>query len=193
MFFEGTWQNLAMPAFRGISRRHFLITTGAALWGRSIAADEKEPIIDIHQHTGYLARPDEDLVSHQRAMGVTKTILLPAGTPVARASTHQGKSNGLAAKCGGNESAMSVAKANPGEFFFGANEVTDLETAHMEVERYLKLGAKLIGEQKFSVQCDSVESRKLYELAQEYNVPILLHFQHATYNLGIERFDKVLA
>ena len=30
-------------------------------------------------------------------------------------------------------------------------------------------------------------------MAAEYQVPILLHFQHNTYNLGFERFGKMLA
>jgi hypothetical protein len=47
----------------------------------ALGADPSEPVIDIHQHTNYLARSDDDLVTHQRKMGVTKTILLPAGTP----------------------------------------------------------------------------------------------------------------
>ncbi len=41
-----------------------------------------EPIIDIHQHTNYANRSDLALLRHQRHMGVTQTILLPAGTPV---------------------------------------------------------------------------------------------------------------
>ena len=181
-----------MPNPPRISRRNFLLTTGAALLARSLDAAEAEPIFDIHQHTNYLARIDEDLIAHQRGMGVTRTMLLPAGTVVNRPSTHGGKSNGLAARCGGNESVMTLAQAHPDLFLFGANEVTDLENARGEIERYLKLGAKVIGEQKFGVNCDSPESEELYRLAGEYRVPVLLHFQHGTYNLGIERFDKVL-
>lgn len=157
-----------------------------------LRAAEPEPVIDIHQHTNYLARSDEDLIAHQRTMGVTMTVLLPAGSLVVRPSTHQGKSNGLAARAGGNESVMKVAKENP-QFVFGANEVTDLEGAPVEIERYLKLGAKVIGEQKFGVECDSPESERIYALAEKYGVPVLLHFQHGTYNLGIERFHNVLA
>lgn len=156
-----------------------------------LGAAEDEPIIDIHQHTNYLARADEDLVAHQRAMGVTTTVLLPAGSSVVRPSTHEGKSNGLAARTGGNESVRKVATEHA-EFVFGANEVTDLDGALREIERYLQLGAKVIGEQKFGVECDSPESERIYALAEKYGVPVLLHFQHGTYNLGIERFHLVL-
>ena len=75
-----------------LSRRQFLesgtaaLTTGLLL--QDAAAADKEPIIDIHQHTHYHGRTDEKMLSHQRAMGVTTTILLPSGTPVKRPSTH---------------------------------------------------------------------------------------------------------
>ena len=62
-----------------------------------------EPIIDIHQHLNYADRTDAHFLQHQRHMGVTQTVLLPAGTPVERPSTHMGKSNGLAAKITGND------------------------------------------------------------------------------------------
>ncbi len=157
-----------------------------------LRAAEPEPVIDIHQHTNYLGRADEDLIAHQRTMGVTTTVLLPAGSSVVRPSTHDGKSNGLAARTGGNDSVMKVAKENA-QFVFGANEVTDLGGAPTEIERYLRLGAKVIGEQKFGVECDSPESERIYALAEKYGVPVLLHFQHGTYNLGLERFHTVLA
>lgn len=159
---------------------------------RTLDAADGEPIIDIHQHTNYHARSAEDLIAHQRTMGVTQTILLPAGSPVIRPSTHGGKSNGLAARTGGNETVLHVAQEHPGEYFFGANEVTDLDSALTEIERYIKLGAKVIGEQKFGVECDSPQSQALYRLAERYGVPVLLHFQHGTYNLGYERFHTML-
>ncbi|HEV7402747.1 MAG TPA: amidohydrolase family protein [Chthoniobacteraceae bacterium] len=175
-----------------LTRRHFLLTSTCALAGHAFGETPAEPIIDIHQHTGYHARTNEDLLLHQRTMGVTQTILLPAGTPMMTPSTHQGKSNGLAAKAMGNDSVRAFAAEHPGEFLFGANEVTDAEHARAEIEAGLKLGAKVIGEQKFGIQCDSAESQVLYGLAQEYNVPVLLHFQHLMYNLGYERFYTML-
>ncbi len=184
---------IAQPA---LSRREFLGCT-AALVGSALpelrAEDSAvEPIIDIHQHTNYSGRTDQQLLAHQRAMGITTSILLPAGREVDRPSTHAGKSNGLAAKCGANETVRAMAVAHPGEFVFGANEVVDLPEARGEIEKFLKLGAKIIGEQKFGVDCDSPHVHEIARLAQDHNVPVLLHFQHGTYNLGFERFHKVL-
>ncbi|MDZ4288447.1 MAG: amidohydrolase family protein [Prosthecobacter sp.] len=179
-----------------ISRRAFL-SSSLGLVSTSLLPGQEapvgDPILDIHQHTHYHDRDDANLLMHQKAMGVTHTILLPAGTPMDRPSTHNGKSNGLAARCYGTESCMKIAKEHVGEYLWGANEVTDLESAPAEIEKWLELGACIIGEQKFKVECDSAPSQKLYELAAAYNVPILMHFQHLTYNLGYDRLHTMLA
>lgn len=182
-----------------LNRRGFLVSSLSgsvvALSSFSRGAEDAvaEPIIDIHQHTNYLQRDVAQLIAHQRAMGVTQTILLPAGTPVSRASTAEGKHNGLGGVgAGGNETVLAMARQYPKEYFFGANEVTDLPEAQKEIAKYLDLGGIIIGEQKFGVECDSTESQVLYALAAEYQVPILMHFQHATYNRGFERLHKML-
>ena len=88
-----------------LSRREFLVNSATltaaglgTLSGTLPAAfgqDAIEPIIDIHQHTNYWQRDLDSLIAHQKAMGVTQTILLPAGSAVSRASTADGKHNGL--------------------------------------------------------------------------------------------------
>ena len=154
--------------------------------------NNSEPIIDIHQHTDYSGRSNDLLIPHQRAMGVTKTILLPAGRPLSYGSTYYGYSNGLQAKATGNEVCYQFAKAHPDEFIFGANEVPDMPGAILEIEKYLKLGAPVIGELKFGLDCDSPAMQSIYELATSYNVPVLMHWQHNMYNRGIERFHTML-
>ncbi|HET6423448.1 MAG TPA: amidohydrolase family protein [Planctomycetaceae bacterium] len=183
-----------------VSRREFLVTTAALGAGmmvpslaRGDARNPAEPIIDIHQHTNYRDRTNAQLLAHQRAMGVTQTILLPAGSAVSRASTADGKHNGLGGVgAGGNETALLMSREHPNEFFFGANEVADLREARTEIVKYIDLGAIIIGEQKFSVELDSPESQALYALAAEHRVPILLHFQHGTYNTGFDKLPKML-
>src|SRR5678816_4477988 len=76
-----------------------------------IVADE--PIIDIHQHTNYLGRTDNKLLTHQRNMGVTTTILLPAGHPVDYGSTYYGVGNGLQAEATANEACYKLANQFP--------------------------------------------------------------------------------
>ena len=182
-----------------LSRRQFLaastlLTLAAATNGCTTlrTASGKEPIIDIHQHLGYTGRSDDVFLAHQRAMGISRTILLPAGRPVNSPSTHNGVSNGLEARCLGNEACYRFAKTHPREFLFGANEVPDVPDALKEIETYLKHGAVVIGEQKFGVECDSPEMQKIYELAANYRVPVLMHWQYKMYNYGFERFYRIL-
>lgn len=169
-----------------------LLTSLFASDAEAASNDDKEPIIDIHQHTDYVGRSHEKLLAHQRAMGITTTILLPAGRPLSYGSTYYGVGNGLQASATGNEVCYKLAQDYPKEFLFGANEVPDFPGAIPEIEKYLKLGAPVIGELKFGVECDSPEMQKIYHLAQEYNVPVLMHWQYNMYNRGFDRFHKML-
>jgi predicted TIM-barrel fold metal-dependent hydrolase len=126
-------------------------------------------------------------------LGATTTILLPAGRTANTASTHQGVSNGLQAQCLGNEACRQFARAHPKAFLFGANEVPDIDGAVEEIEKYLGLGATLVAEQKFGVECDSPEMQRIYALADRHRVPVLMHWQFDMYNYGFERFGKMLA
>ena len=179
-------------------RREFLTASSVALLGLVVQGDAAgaaagaESIIDIHQHAGYTGRSDEALIAHQRAMGATTTVLLPAGRSVITPSTHEGVSNGLQAQCLGNEACFLLARAHPRAFAFGANDVPDVRGAIAEIERYLRRGARVIAEQKFGVECDSPEMQRIYELAQAHHVPVLMHWQFQMYNYGFERFSTML-
>ncbi len=160
-----------------ITRRAFLAASaGAAL------APAAETVIDIHQHTHYSGRPDDVLVAHQRAMGVTRTVLLPAGSRF-----------GLAADAWGNDSVVELARQYPGEFAFFANELPDIPETRAVLEKYLKLGAIGIGEQKYPVDCDSPAMDLIASIAADYGVPVLMHFEHGMYNRSFERFHTMLA
>jgi predicted TIM-barrel fold metal-dependent hydrolase len=185
-----------------ITRRQMLARAGgtaAALASSMVLAQTApssrpagEPIIDIHQHTTYHKRSNEALIHHQRKMGVTHTILLPGGSPVTTESTLKGKANGLYAGAGTTDTCIAIAKQFPGEYYFGANEVPDLPEARQRIESYLKQGAVCIGEQKFNLPVESPEMEMVYALAQEFDVPIVMHFQFETFNTGYERFGDVL-
>jgi predicted TIM-barrel fold metal-dependent hydrolase len=181
-----------------VPRRTFLTRSGSALLGLVLQGDPQtalqrvDPIIDIHQHLNYSGRSDDSLLAHQRLMGATTTILLPAGRSVSTASTHEGVSNGLQAEALGNDACYKFAEAHKPTYRYAANEVPDLEDAVKEIEQYLKRGAVLIAEQKFGVECDSIEMQKVYRLAQTHQVPVLMHWQLRMYNYGFERFYKML-
>ena len=175
-----------------LSRRDFLFGSSVALLGGLAQDTSREPIIDIHQHLGYTGRSDDVLLAHQRAMGITTTILLPAGRAVNGPSTHGGTANGLQAQALGNEACYKFARQHRKQYRFGANEVPDLQDATREIDRYLKRGALLIAEQKFGVDCDSPEMQRIYELARAHRVPVLMHWQFEMYNYGFERFHRML-
>ena len=168
------------------TRREFLASSSllllAATHGADAFAETPEPIIDIHQHTNYSFRTDEQLLSHQRNMGVSQTILLPAG------SLYH-----LEANATGDQACYDfVLNHTPGEFFFASNEVAGLPGARAELQKWLKKGAVAIAEQKFQVDCDSPAIEEVAEVAQEFKVPVLLHFQHNKYNKHIENFHHIL-
>jgi predicted TIM-barrel fold metal-dependent hydrolase len=177
-----------------VKRRDFLTRSTLALLGAASFAQDQAagPIIDIHQHLGYSGRSDAALLAHQRAIGATTTILLPAGRPASGPSTHQGVANGLQAQALGNEACARFVRAHRQGFLSGANEVPDVTNATREIERYLKRGAVLIAEQKFGVDCDSPAMQKIYTLARDYDVPVLMHWQFGMYNYGFERFHTML-
>src|SRR5690242_3244929 len=108
-----------------LTRRMFVAAMAAA----PVAA-QAEPIIDIHQHTNYSGRTDEELIRHQREMGVAKTVLLPAGSKY-----------GLAAQCGGNDTVVAIVRQLPKEYVFFANELPDIAETRPVIEKYLRMGA----------------------------------------------------
>src|ERR1043165_6941584 len=182
-----------------MSRRQFLGSSALIAAAATVAhgcasldSSHGETIIDIHQHVGYSRKSTDALLQHQRVMGVTKTILLPAGRNVNSPTTHEGVSNGLEAKCLGNEDCYKLAKAHSKHYAVAANEVPDLADAIEEIEKYLKLGAIAIAEQKFGVECDSPGMQRIYELAAYYRVPVLMHWQYKRFNYGFDRFYKML-
>ena len=185
-----------------ITRREALaaaacLFAGSVALGQTVPATTQstqpaEPIIDIHQHTTYRGRSNEALLHHQKKMGATQTILLPGGSPVNTASTLKGRANGLYAGAGTVDTCIAVAREHPHEYFFAANEVPDLPEAKQRIEEALKQGGLMIAEQKFNLPVDSAEMETIYSIAQEFRVPVLMHFQYEMFNTGYERFGKVL-
>lgn len=181
-----------------MKRRNFLTTSAIAASclvasTETRASDEaSEEVIDIHQHVNYHVRPDEVMLRHQEVMGVDKTILLPAGSPFNRESTLAGKGNGLQADVLGTDVTAKFAQEHPDHYVFFCNEVPDTDDAVKKIEGWLERGAIGIGELKFHLEVDSPPMIRIYEVARAYKVSVLLHFQYRTFNLGFERFYKVL-
>ena len=161
-----------------MERRNFI----GAMAGALAAQTAPMPIIDIHQHTDYTGRPDDVLLKHQDLMGISKTILLPAG-----------RTYGLEAGASGNDRCVEVARKHPDKYVFFANEVPYHPEARQTIEKYLNMGALGIGEQKFFIDVQSAPMELICSIAEHYNVPILLHFQYERYNVNFDQFWRVLA
>lgn len=168
------------------SRREILAASTAFLFsGRPLAqsrSSTREPVIDIHQHIVYRDRTVEQLIAHQRTMGVSTSVLMPTGD---RGEGHPGGS-------GDHEAVLALCRTHPGEFVFFANEISDHRDAPKIIERQLRRGAIGIGEQKFRVDCDSRHIERIAEVARAFDVPVLMHFEHGRYNRHIERFHRIL-
>ena len=92
----------------------------------------------------YSGRTDEQFIAHQRTNGHHYDHSSSAGSRL-----------GLAVGAGGNESVLALSRSLSEEFVFFANELPDIPEARKVIEKYLKLGAIGIGEQKFPVDADS--------------------------------------
>ncbi|HKB96184.1 MAG TPA: hypothetical protein VKB94_05000 [Rhizomicrobium sp.] len=135
------------------------------------------PVIDMHFH---IRRSAELNIAHQQGAGVTAANLL------ARA-----------------DSAAAVAPLQaqrPAMFpsWFGSADVTR-PSAEALLTQAVKAGAKGFGELKFPVASDGPEMRRVYDLAAELGVPVLIHFQEigqpaapGGYNTGVKRFATIL-
>ena len=162
------------------SRRQFLQIAGALTLTHTFQAQESlEPILDLHQHTPYNNRLRDLVLAHQEQHRVKTTVMLPG--------------EGWMLKIiGGNRECAAFQAAHADRYvrFASADPV---ESRAIDVLRgNIQRGAIGIGEMKYHVAVDSPEMHRVYKLAEEMHVPVLLHFEYETYNTGFERLDKVL-
>ncbi len=160
-----------------LNRRQFIAAVSAA----SLLPGQERyewggPVLDIHLHL----RPDgESNVAHMNGSGVTKAVLLTRIESV--------------------DQSKALAEKHPGRFvWFVSADVTKPESAGV-LTKAIKDGALGMGEIKYQVQCDGPEMKRMYALAAELNVPILIHFGdvpqasgNAVFNGGFKRFDGML-
>jgi predicted TIM-barrel fold metal-dependent hydrolase len=134
------------------------------------------PVLDTHLH---LRRDADACFTHMQGCGVTNAILLTPATDQDRAKQEMERRPGRFARS---------VRTDPA--------VPDAETVLRDA---LKGGAVSIGEMKFHVALDSPEMRRVYDIAAEMNVPVMMHIQmfphfpgEMPYNTGYPQFDKVL-
>ena len=163
-----------------LNRRGFLGTLSLLAASQAFASPApEEPILDIHQHTNYSGRTDQQLVAHQAYHKVTTTVLLPGA-------------GWMDSIVGNNASCAKVQADYPDVFVrFACSDVAESRTVDV-LRGNIHRGAIGFGELKFHVAVDSPEMHRVYKLAEELQVPVLLHFEYEMYNTGIERFESIL-
>ena len=165
---------------RGVTRREFMAAAAATMAAPLVATgDAGAPLLDLHQHTNYVGRTDEQLVAHQAYHGVTTTVLLPGA-------------GWMLSEVGDNASCAALQANYPRLFLrFACSDVAESRTVDV-LRGNIHRGAVGFGELKFTVAVDSPEMHRVYKLAEELGVPVLMHFEFEKYNTGIERFESIL-
>jgi predicted TIM-barrel fold metal-dependent hydrolase len=143
-----------------MNRREFLGTITAAAVVPVLGFQEPPanewgvPVFDLHFH---LRPQPAGNVAHLDGAGIAKANLLTRGLVLEQVKTVQG--------------------AAPGRFtWFNSYDVTKPD-AEQVLTQAVKDGAQGFGEMKFHVAADGPELRRMYDLAAELRVPILVHFQ----------------
>jgi predicted TIM-barrel fold metal-dependent hydrolase len=150
-----------------MKRREFLELAAAAVVLPSFArqtANANEwgsPVFDLHFHMR--PQPAANL-AHLDGAGVTKANLLT--------------------RAGALDQVKAIDAAAPGRFtWFNSYDVTRPD-AEQVLTQAVKAGAQGFGEMKFHVAADGPELRRMYALAADLGVPILIHFQEVDHFEG---------
>ena len=143
-----------------MNRRSFLESVAAAaalpVLGRQAPAANEwgSPVFDLHFHM----RPEpKSTLAHLDGAGVTKANLLT--------------------RAGSLEQVKATMAAAPGRFtWFNSYDVSKPD-AEQVLTQAVKDGAQGFGELKYHVAADGPELRRMYAVAADLRVPLLIHFQ----------------
>ena len=164
-----------------MDRRTVLASLGAVAMASPLRAQEtpawSAPVLDLHWH---MRRTPEANIAHMDGAGVRQANLLTNGNA--------------------RETVGALQAQYPGRFpsWFAATDITKPEAEGL-LTAAVKDGAIGFGEIKFPVAADGPELRRMYALAGELNVPILVHFQEVghtptegTFSTGWKKFAAIL-
>jgi predicted TIM-barrel fold metal-dependent hydrolase len=140
------------------------------------APDWGGQVLDTHLHL----RKDADACwTHMRGCGVTNAVLLTRAADQDRSKQEM--------------------ERRPGRFARSVSTDPTVPGADKVLRDALERGAVSIGEMKFHVALDSPAMRRVYDIAAEMQVPVMMHIQtfphfqgEKPYNSGYAEFDKVL-
>jgi predicted TIM-barrel fold metal-dependent hydrolase len=158
-----------------MKRREFLKTALAAAVIPDLVWGHE--VLDTHLH---LRADPEACFTHMQGCGVTHAVLLTRDADEDKAQAEMLKRPGVFAR------SVSLDPAAA-----GADEA---------LRKAIRGGAVSIGELKYHLALDSAEMKRVYDVAAEMRVPVMMHIQNfphfageLPYNTGYDHFDKVLA
>lgn len=160
-----------------IRRRDVLAMPAVALAAQPAAVPSwGGPVLDIHFHT---RRTPEANLQHLEGCGVQKAVLLTRAESA--------------------DVAAALCEKHPGRFAWSVSADITKPGAEQVLTAAVKRGAIGIGELKFHVEADGPELQRMYALAAELGVPILVHFQEVphfegegVFSTGFQRFAQML-
>jgi len=166
-----------------LDRRQFVQAAAAALPSLTLTAQAQPeniwggPVVDCHHH---LRRTPEANVVHMDGCGLSNAMVLARESSAA---------------------AMADLRAKyPGRFlgWFAGTDITKPEAADL-LSAATKQGAIGFGELKSHVEANGPELRRMYALAADLDVPILIHFQEVphtptegVFSTGFKNYEAVL-
>lgn len=134
-------------------------------------------MLDTHLH---LRRDPDSCFTHIQGCGVTNAVLLTRDVDEDKAQGEMDK--------------------RPHRFVRSVSTDPSQPNAGEVLRKAISGGAVSIGELKYHVALDSPEMRRVYEIAAELQVPVMMHIQNfphfpgeTPYNTGYDHFDKILA
>jgi len=162
-----------------LNRREFVgaLAGAAVLQGQEAAPNWGNSVIDIHHHW---RRPVELNLAHMNGAGITRALLLT------------------------DAAADAEAAAMPKDRFARFTSVNVGQAARLDanmetLRKAISTGSLGFGEMKSQVEADGPEMRRVYAMAGELGVPVLIHFQEVnqqtsvgTFNRGLSRFPAIL-
>jgi predicted TIM-barrel fold metal-dependent hydrolase len=166
-----------------INRRQFGQAIAAALPAMRLRAQEPQselwggPVVDCHHH---LRRTPEANIVHLNGCGVSNAVAL--------------------ARANSADDIKAIEAQYPGRVlgWFASTDITRPDAAEL-LTKAVKNGASGFGELKFHVEAAGPELRRIYALAADLNVPVLIHFQEVphtptegVFSTGFKNFEVLL-
>jgi predicted TIM-barrel fold metal-dependent hydrolase len=153
------------------------VSCAGAAHGQSAEPWAGDSIVDCHHH---MRATPEASIGHLDGVHISNALLLTRGVAADRIRTFREK--------------------YPGRFlgWFAGADITKPDAAEI-LTSAVKSGASGFGELKFHVEAAGPEFRRMYALAGELNVPILIHFQEVPHTptegvfaTGFKNFEAML-